>query len=1033
MTYADFAQKPNGNSVSSRHLNPKLTLLRPLDYENVDDREIYATFFAIDGGDPPLTGSLSIIVRLLDINDNSPIFAQYSEVESLISLPENTTLNYKPFITVNATDADSGDNGRITYSFSPLANNLVLSKFNIDSRTGAITIREPLDYEVYSERNFVLPIVAKDSGSPQHSSTTSIYVQIKDVNDNVPTLVVQENITIPEGQVFTKPVLRFYVRDEDEVSHGNIICKPVPLDANNYIHDKELVAGQDYLRLHPVSDTVFFVFTKGVLDYEKIPRASLLIECLDSAEVKQQNSTSKSQQKHQLLQLKSHRIRITAAIRDQNDNMPVFTQTKYYVKIPEHVHEGSLVTEVRAHDLDSGEYGQLTYQLGPVAKPSGVLIDTPNSNNIVNMRLKQPFQIEPTTGIIKVLHNDMLDREQTEFLYIPIIAKDKGGLTATAQLIIELIDINDNPPKLVSSQDLKVEENQKINTIIGSIHLIDLDKGKNSRIHLLITNQHNKLNEMIKYVKIVPDFNFNYSQSTPNELINNGDIKALLVSQIPLDREKTATIFYEIVSYDEGQSAHSVTHTITIHVTDQNDNIPMCTYPIFDSIIGYHPIIYTNTPVHSLVIQVRGYDPDQGLNGTILYHLDKSTNGSEYFYLNQSTGELFTNWLSNLNSHQPSEYTNNHQNIKTNPNVIEPHEGIYQIKILLTDMGIPALSKETQFFVKINPLNPNLNKWNTVETTVMHQPNKSIPLNSNFKLLLNNRFVIISLILFIILLIITIMGIAFWTRSHRKQKICHSIKSMISDQNECNPIIMPTTIEKNNEHQNKEILPILTYDGRTDKSPVVQHQNLHILTTHNENEQKLDGIISNMLSTPNFKTVNHVGSLWPPDSSTLDQYTDKNEKTLDRHSTYSHFSVNSDHHNSSYIHPNPGFSSQLQTNPLFSFPFGYDTSKSLISDSQQQQSTSQKLSSLVYSPNAYYSMSTNPLYTQNTIVSNAEIMKYNNNLNWNGGNYLSPPEQKSLQYSIVYPGHHYPHSSLDRSEQDYYNQSQSRNENMKFW
>ncbi|CAH8842245.1 unnamed protein product [Trichobilharzia szidati] len=284
MAYSDFTQKSNGNSVSSRHLNPKLTLLRPLDYENVDDREIYATFYAIDGGDPPLTGSLSIIVRLLDVNDNSPIFSQYTEAERLITLPENTTLNYKPFIVVNASDADSGDNGRIVYSFSPLASNLVTSKFNIDSRSAAITIREPLDYEIYSERQFVLPIVAKDLGSPQHSSTTTIFVQIRDINDNVPTLVVQENITIPEGQVFTKPVLRFYVRDEDEVSHGNVICKPVPLEAD-HLADEELVAGQDFLRLHPVSDTVFFVFTKGVFDYEKTPRAALLIECLDSADV----------------------------------------------------------------------------------------------------------------------------------------------------------------------------------------------------------------------------------------------------------------------------------------------------------------------------------------------------------------------------------------------------------------------------------------------------------------------------------------------------------------------------------------------------------------------------------------------------------------------------------------------------------------------------------------------------------------------------------------------------------------------------
>ncbi|RTG91105.1 uncharacterized protein DC041_0008561, partial [Schistosoma bovis] len=129
---------------------------------------------------------------------------QSTKAEQYIILPENTTLDNKPFYIVNATDADSGENSRLIYSFSPLANSLIPMKFHIDSINGAITIREPLDYEVYSERQFLLPIIVKDS----------------DISDNIPTLMIQENITIPEGHIFTKPIIRFYIKDEDEVSHG---------------------------------------------------------------------------------------------------------------------------------------------------------------------------------------------------------------------------------------------------------------------------------------------------------------------------------------------------------------------------------------------------------------------------------------------------------------------------------------------------------------------------------------------------------------------------------------------------------------------------------------------------------------------------------------------------------------------------------------------------------------------------------------------------------------------------------------------
>ncbi|CAH8819226.1 unnamed protein product, partial [Schistosoma curassoni] len=219
----DLVKEPRLNITMTydhiHSINPKLILLRSLDYEHIDDREIYATFYAIDGGDPSLTGSLSIIIRLLDMNDNPPVIEQSTKAEQYIILPENTTLDNKPFYIVNATDADSGENSRLIYSFSPLANSLIPMQFHIDSINGAITIREPLDYEVYSERQFLLPIIVKDSGSPPLSCTTSISIQIEDINDNIPTLMIQENITIPEGQLFTKPIIRFYIKDEDEVSH----------------------------------------------------------------------------------------------------------------------------------------------------------------------------------------------------------------------------------------------------------------------------------------------------------------------------------------------------------------------------------------------------------------------------------------------------------------------------------------------------------------------------------------------------------------------------------------------------------------------------------------------------------------------------------------------------------------------------------------------------------------------------------------------------------------------------------------------
>ncbi|KAA0198413.1 putative cadherin [Fasciolopsis buskii] len=60
-------------------LVPFLTRLRPLDYEDEYDRQISGILLAVDGGSPPLTGSLSIVIHLLDVNDHSPVFNYSTE------------------------------------------------------------------------------------------------------------------------------------------------------------------------------------------------------------------------------------------------------------------------------------------------------------------------------------------------------------------------------------------------------------------------------------------------------------------------------------------------------------------------------------------------------------------------------------------------------------------------------------------------------------------------------------------------------------------------------------------------------------------------------------------------------------------------------------------------------------------------------------------------------------------------------------------------------------------------------------------
>ncbi len=98
----------------------------------------------------------------------------------------------------------------------------MFSKFSIDKMAGSLFLTSILDYEVYSERQFTVIVVAADNGTPRRSGTATLTVVTKDINDNLPSLVVQENITIIEGVNYTKPILRFYVKDDDSVSRGKV-------------------------------------------------------------------------------------------------------------------------------------------------------------------------------------------------------------------------------------------------------------------------------------------------------------------------------------------------------------------------------------------------------------------------------------------------------------------------------------------------------------------------------------------------------------------------------------------------------------------------------------------------------------------------------------------------------------------------------------------------------------------------------------------------------------------------------------------
>ncbi|XP_062855145.1 protocadherin gamma-A11-like [Trichomycterus rosablanca] len=294
---------------------------------------------------------------------------------------------------------------------------------------------------------------------------------------------------------------------------------------------------------------------------------------------------------------KTGTVIINVAVIDTNDNSPVFTQPIYSVHLPENVPKSHLVVVVSATDEDKGSNGEVTYSFS-------------QSNEIETMNL---FDIDSETGEIKV--NGLLDFEKSKHYEMNVEAKDSGGLTDTSKVLIEITDVNDNFPVItVISFVNPIPEDSAPESVIAILNIKDIDSGKNGQIKCNI-NSH------------LP---FHIKSSSANFYS--------LVNDRILDREMYSEYNITITAGDEGSPSLSTNKTLTLKISDVNDNAP-----VFQrhSYIAY--VMENNSPGVS-IFSITATDIDTGNNARISYFLEEQlVNGvaaSSYISVNAESGEI---------------------------------------------------------------------------------------------------------------------------------------------------------------------------------------------------------------------------------------------------------------------------------------------------------------------------------------------------------------------------------------------------------
>uniref|UniRef100_A0A0L8GYG6 Cadherin domain-containing protein n=1 Tax=Octopus bimaculoides TaxID=37653 RepID=A0A0L8GYG6_OCTBM len=202
------------------------------------DREIKDTYLlqviAKDGGSPAKQGVLNINISVTDENDNPP---EFSKPLYNISI-QSTHHKPKPIIVLSVTDADSGENGKITFHFSPKTSDLAKSYFQLNETSGEIFVSKYSN--LGKKKTYELFIEARDGGSPPLSSIATVLVNVINQHNNPPSIdidyvnAINDNTaTISEDIKVGSFIAYVMVSDNDVGQNGEKYCQPVVVTSSD--------------------------------------------------------------------------------------------------------------------------------------------------------------------------------------------------------------------------------------------------------------------------------------------------------------------------------------------------------------------------------------------------------------------------------------------------------------------------------------------------------------------------------------------------------------------------------------------------------------------------------------------------------------------------------------------------------------------------------------------------------------------------------------------------------------------------------
>uniref|UniRef100_A0A8C0FJM4 Neural-cadherin n=1 Tax=Bubo bubo TaxID=30461 RepID=A0A8C0FJM4_BUBBB len=501
VTYLIASEEPNYLQI-----NPTMGWVfvnQPISESSSIIREIIAT----DGGNR--SSKVELAVTITSAKNQPP---QWERDSYEVVIPENTTPDTS-ILTIKAT-SPFGD-PHVTYNLEEglvRETNMPVRFYLTPNRhdgSASILIAEPLDYE--TTKNFLLRVRAQNVAAVPLAAFTTVYINVTDVNDNVPffaSSVYETSVT--EGAGLGTFVIQVSATDLDVGQNGEITY--------SLLHD----SGRDYTYFHLDSQTGS-IYTASVFDREKKGSFLLEVKSVDGSESAQPGKHGKPN---------SDTAYVHIFISDVNDNKPVFTQSVYEVNVDEDQDVGSTIITVSANDEDEGANAKLRYQI--TAGNTGGVLD-----------------VEPEVGAIFIAQP--LDYEETKMYKIDLLASD-GKWEDYAVIIISVMNKNDETPVF------------SINEYYGSI-IEELDGLPVFVLQVMANDPDSNVDE--------GDLRYSLHGHGAADIFTIDEKTGSIYSHKMLDREEKALWRFVVLATDEGGEGLTGFADVIINMWDINDNAPM--------------------------------------------------------------------------------------------------------------------------------------------------------------------------------------------------------------------------------------------------------------------------------------------------------------------------------------------------------------------------------------------------------------------------------------------------------------------------